>query len=85
MVRAVDHRLARSNPALLSAPSKKSFSSVSWPILACSVFTSIERLHRRADTVQISGTSSLHLKIAKDVDCWIVRSPSKRLDGYDLW
>src|SRR6478672_9919838 len=37
---AVDHRLAFSNPALLSAPSKKSFSSVSSPILACSAFTS---------------------------------------------
>ncbi len=30
-----------SNPALVSAPSKKSFSSVSSPILACSDFTSI--------------------------------------------
>src|SRR5258707_10731042 len=36
----VDHRLAFSNPALLSAPSKKSFSNVSSPILACSAFTS---------------------------------------------
>src|SRR5712691_3424887 len=36
----VDHRLAFSNPALLSAPSKKSFSKVSSPILACSAFTS---------------------------------------------
>src|SRR5262249_42716087 len=40
IVGAVDHRFALSNPALLSAPSKKSFSSVSSPILACSVFTS---------------------------------------------
>jgi multiple sugar transport system substrate-binding protein len=31
---SVDHRLALSNPALVSAPSKKSFSSVSSPILA---------------------------------------------------
>src|SRR6266576_1317414 len=37
---AVDHRLALSKPALLSAPSKKSFSRVSSPILACSDFTS---------------------------------------------
>src|SRR5262245_44318523 len=37
---AVDHRFALSNPALVSAPSKKSFSSVSSPILACSDFTS---------------------------------------------
>src|SRR6266446_5259626 len=40
IVCTVDHRLALSNPALLSAPSKKSFSSVSSPILACRVFTS---------------------------------------------
>ncbi len=33
-VRTVDHRFALSMPALLSAPSKKSFSSVSSPILA---------------------------------------------------
>src|SRR5271166_2901015 len=31
----VDHRFALSRPALLSAPAKKSFSSVSSPILAC--------------------------------------------------
>src|SRR3954452_6375957 len=37
---AVDHRFALSRPALLSAPDKKSFVSVSSPILACSVFTS---------------------------------------------
>src|SRR5271154_6055255 len=36
----VDHRFALSNPALVSAPSKKSFSSVNSPILACSDFTS---------------------------------------------
>src|ERR1700680_2138073 len=39
-VLTVDHRFALSNPALVSAPSKKSFSSVSSPILACSDFTS---------------------------------------------
>src|SRR4029077_336755 len=39
-MRTVDHRLALSMPALLSAPSKKSFSSVSSPILVCNVFTS---------------------------------------------
>src|SRR4051794_32427651 len=37
---AVDHRFALSRPALLSAPDKKSFVSVSSPILACNVFTS---------------------------------------------
>src|SRR3981081_4103387 len=41
IVLTVDHRFAISNPALVSAPSKKSFSSVSSPILACSDFTSI--------------------------------------------
>src|SRR5213595_1385382 len=40
IVLTVDHRFALSNPALLSAPSKKSFSNVSSPILACSDFTS---------------------------------------------
>jgi hypothetical protein len=34
VMRAVDHRFALSWPALLSAPSKKSFSSVSSPIFA---------------------------------------------------
>ena len=37
---AVDHFFPLSNPALPSAPAKKSFSSVSSPILACSVLTS---------------------------------------------
>src|SRR5206468_8936153 len=41
IVGTVDHRFALSNPALVSAPSKKSFSSVSSPILACSDFTSM--------------------------------------------
>src|SRR5207245_9526407 len=40
IVLTVDHRFALSNPALLSAPSKKSFSNVSSPIFACSDFTS---------------------------------------------
>src|ERR1700688_2721551 len=40
IVLTVNHRFALSNPALVSAPSKKSFSSVSSPILACSDFTS---------------------------------------------
>src|ERR1700690_4431678 len=39
-VLAADHRFALSHPALVSAPSKKSFSSVNSPILACSVFRS---------------------------------------------
>jgi hypothetical protein len=41
VVLRVDHRFTLSNPALVSAPSKKSFSSVSSPILACSAFRSI--------------------------------------------
>jgi hypothetical protein len=40
IVPAVDHRFSLSNPALVSVPSKKSFSSVSSPILLCSDFTS---------------------------------------------
>src|SRR6185503_20135711 len=36
----IDHRFAPNRPALLSAPAKKSFSSVSWPILACRSFRS---------------------------------------------
>jgi hypothetical protein len=36
----VDHRLALSHPALVSARSKKSFSNVISPIFAWSVFTS---------------------------------------------
>jgi len=39
-VRAVDHRFALSMPALPSAPSKKSFSSVNSPIFAWSAFKS---------------------------------------------
>src|SRR5258708_14101538 len=38
---AIDHRLTPSSPALLSALSKKSFSSVNCPILACNTFTSM--------------------------------------------
>jgi hypothetical protein len=34
IVLGVDHRLAHSNPALVSAPSEKSFSSAKAPILA---------------------------------------------------
>src|SRR5271167_667833 len=40
IVLRVDHRFALSRPALLSAPPKKSFSSVSSPIFACSDFKS---------------------------------------------
>ena len=40
IVLRVDHRFALSSPALVSAPSKKSFSSVSSPILACRVLRS---------------------------------------------
>src|SRR5277367_1187585 len=39
-VSAVDHRFALGKPALPSAADKKSFSSVSSPIFACSVFRS---------------------------------------------
>jgi hypothetical protein len=39
-VRAVDHRFALTKPALMSAPSKKSFSSASCPIFAWRVLRS---------------------------------------------
>ena len=39
-VGGVHHRVALSHPTLVSAPSKKSFSSVSCPILACKAFRS---------------------------------------------
>jgi hypothetical protein len=32
----INHRFPLSKPALQSAPDKKSFSSVNWPIFACS-------------------------------------------------
>jgi hypothetical protein len=41
IVLTVDHRFALSDPALVSAPSKESFSSVSSPILACRDYTAI--------------------------------------------
>ena len=40
IVLPVNHRFALSNPALVSAPSKKSFSSVNSPIFACKLFRS---------------------------------------------
>src|SRR5260370_28636217 len=40
IVCTVDHRFALNSPALVSAPSKKSFSNVNSPILACSDFPS---------------------------------------------
>ena len=46
LVVTVDHRLALSNPALVSAPSKKSFSSVSCPIFAGSVSKPVATCHR---------------------------------------
>ena len=38
-VGSIDHRLALSNPALVSAPSQQSCSSVSCPFVACSTFS----------------------------------------------
>src|SRR5215472_2449175 len=56
IVFAVNHRFAVSNPALLSAPSKKSFSKVNSPILACSAFTSIDGA---AAAVPVPGPNTL--------------------------
>src|SRR5215468_2500044 len=55
LVITVDHRLAFSNPALLSAPSKKSFSKISSPILACRAFTSIGGV---ADLLPLPGPNT---------------------------
>src|SRR5680860_260290 len=54
-VRAVAHRLARSTPALLRAPPKKSFSSGSSPSLACSVFTSTAGSQARPSPAHTCG------------------------------
>src|SRR5712671_5414811 len=56
IVLTVDHRFALSNPALVSAPSKKSFSNVSSPILACSDFTSTAGW---AATLPLPGSKTL--------------------------
>ena len=59
---AVDHRLALGNPALPSAASKKSFSSVSSPILACGALMSTAGadalpLEPRSNTSAANSTS----------------------------
>src|SRR3990172_150048 len=58
-VRPVDHRLALSRPALPSACSKKSFSSASCPILACSVFTSTGGSARRPPSANTSAAAAI--------------------------
>jgi hypothetical protein len=59
-VLTVDHRFALSNPALLSAPSKKSFSSVSSPIFACS-----DRLRRSVAETENIGGPALKLRLPR--------------------
>src|SRR4051812_5310143 len=54
----IDHRLALSRPALLSAPDKKSFSSVNSPILACSVLTSMAGGGADAEVVEPNRTEA---------------------------
>ena len=90
IVLTVDHRFALSNPALVSAPSKKSFSSVSSPILACSDFTSTAGWRRSvaaAGTEHI-GSPALELRLPRcdliGVDVELLRKLSQRsiaLDG----
>src|SRR5277367_3304882 len=53
IVLTVDHRFALSRPALLSAPSKKSFSSASSPIFACSDLLDVRPF--------VSGTTNICL------------------------
>src|SRR5664279_4505418 len=64
-VGAVDHRFVLSMPALMSAPSKKSFSSASCPILACSTFRS---------TVGSSGRGSPPNTSAALANNWLFQS-----------
>src|ERR1700685_3218012 len=65
VVGAVDHRFALSMPALMSAPSKKSFSNASWPILACSALRS---------TVGSSGRGSRPNTSAALASSWFFQS-----------
>ena len=89
IVLTVDHRFALSNPALVSAPSKKSFSSVSSPILACSDFTSTAGCAAvaAAGTEHI-GSPALKLRLPRcdliGMDVELLRKLSQRpiaLDG----
>ena len=88
IVLTVDHRFALSNPALVSAPSKKSFSSVSSPILACSDFTSIAGAAGVPPPDRTLGSPALKLRLpGRDligVDVELLRQLSHRpvaLDG----
>ncbi len=56
---AVNLRVALSHPTLMSAPSKKSFSSVSCPILACTAFRSTGGSVDAAPPPKISAARSL--------------------------
>ena len=58
-VGGVHHRFALSHPTLMSAPSEKSFSSVSCPILACTAFRSTGGSVDAAPPPKISAARSL--------------------------
>src|SRR5207249_1397624 len=65
---AVDHRFALSKPALVSARSKKSFSIVICPILACSSFS-------RASCVSVGGAPSPNTTAAFSISSafhWVI-------------
>ncbi len=72
----VDHRFTLSNPALVSAPSRKSFSSVSSPILACSAFRSTGDILRVADALDRS-----HFSVVKNIE--VRYSPGRLIIGVD--
>jgi hypothetical protein len=55
----VNHRLALSNPTLLSAPSKKSRSKVSYPILACKSFNSSPETPAALGALYLSKSSAI--------------------------
>src|ERR1019366_1603215 len=70
-VRAVDHFLALSSPALASASSKKSFSSVSCQILACSAL--------RSTGGSLGAVAPLNTSPARSSNCR--RSPAVQCSG----
>lgn len=66
---SVNHRFALSNPAFVSARSKKSFSSFNWPILACAVRGPQARQHRQGN-----------LRLER----WRVRAAGRRADFFAI-
>src|SRR5262249_44332379 len=68
---AVNHRLALSNPALSSALSKKSFSSVSSPIFACSALMSTSGVDGLALELVANTSAAPSSSRSFQVDIWL--------------